>query len=544
MTFVITQRCCNDTSCVAVCPVDCIRPRPGDPGYTTAEMLYIDPDTCIDCGACVDACPVDAIYSEYDLDESMSRYTEINAAYFEQNPLDTDDVAFPTPPKRPSADLPRIRVAIVGSGPAACYCAAELLARGSVEVEMFDRLPSPWGLVRSGVAPDHQETKGVVSVFGSSFKSESFQFYLDVEVGKHISHDELLRHHDAVIYAVGAATDRKLGIPGESLPGSHSATEFVSWYNGHPDFSDREFDLSGERAVIVGNGNVALDVARVLTCDVDELARTDIADHTLDALRNSNIREVVVLGRRGPLQAAYSAPEFLALGHLNGVDVVIDQQDVVLDAASAAALDDPGALLSDKLKVDLAREYAQKPADGGNKRIVFRYLVAPTELQGTDRVESVTLVHNILDDDLAASATEKVERLEASLVLRSVGYRGEPVADVPFDEARGIIPNHQGRVDGAVGVYTSGWIKRGPRGVIGTNRVDAKETVAQLLADFDAGLLTAPELDRTSLVELVTERQPDMIDKAGWAARDAQEKAAGKAAGRPRIKITARTVSR
>lgn len=544
MTFVITQRCCNDTSCVAVCPVDCIRPRPGDPGYTTAEMLYIDPDTCIDCGACVDACPVDAIYSEYDLSESMSRYTEINAAYFEQNPLDTDDVAFPAPPNRPSADLPRIRVAIVGSGPAACYCAAELLARGSVEVEMFDRLPSPWGLVRSGVAPDHQETKGVVSAFGPSFKSESFQFYLDVEVGKHISHDELLRHHDAVIYAVGAATDRKLGIPGESLPGSHSATEFVSWYNGHPDFSNREFDLSGERAVIVGNGNVALDVARVLTCDVDELAQTDIADHTLDALRNSNIREVVVLGRRGPLQAAYSAPEFLALGHLNGVDVVIDQQDVVLDAASAAALDDPGALLSDKLKVDLAREYAQKPAGDDNKRIVFRYLVAPTELQGTDRVESVTLVHNTLDDDLAASATDQVETLEASLVLRSVGYRGEPVADVPFDETRGIIPNHQGRVDGTVGVYTSGWIKRGPRGVIGTNRVDAKETVAQLLADFDAGLLTAPELDRTSLVELVTERQPDMIDKAGWVARDAQERAAGKAAGRPRIKITARTVSR
>jgi ferredoxin--NADP+ reductase len=248
----------------------------------------------------------------------------------------------------------------------------------------------------------------------------------------------------------------------------------------------------------------------------------------------------VILGRRGPLQAAYSAPEFLALGHLNGVDVVIDEQDVELDAASAAALDDPDALLSDKLKVDLAREYAQRRTGSGNKRIVFRYLVAPTELQGSGRVESVTLVHNTLDDDLAAFATEKVETLEASLVLRSVGSRGEPVADVPFDEARGIIPNHQGRVDGTVGVYTSGWIKRGPRGVIGTNRVDAKETVAQLLADFDAGLLKAPERDRASLIELVTERQPDMIDKAGWASRDAEEKAAGKAAGRPRIKITAR----
>ncbi|QIX52632.1 FAD-dependent oxidoreductase [Rhodococcus sp. DMU1] len=543
MPFVITQRCCNDASCVTECPVDCIRPRPDDPEYGTTEMLYIDPDTCIDCGACVDACPVGAIYSDYDLPVSLTRFAELNQAYFQRHPLESTDLAPPRAPERLPDELGTLRVAIVGSGPAGCYAAVELLQYGNVEVEMFDRLPAPWGLVRSGVAPDHPETKAVAEMFSSAFRGDAFEFRLDVEVGEHISLAELRRHHHAVVYAVGAPGDRRLGIPGEDLPGSHSATEFVAWYNGHPDYTDREFDLSGERAVIVGNGNVALDVARILTLDPDVLAKTDIAYHALEALRSSNIREVVVLGRRGPVQAAYSAPEFLALGYLPSVDVVVDEAELTLDPASRAVLDDPDVEPSLTLKLDLAHEYAGKPARDGNKRIVFRYLVSPTELRGSGRVDSVELVHNTLDADLNAVPANETEGVKASLVLRAVGYRGEPVADLPFDDARRVIPNSRGRVEGMPGVYTTGWIKRGPRGVIGTNRADSQETVATLLEDFRAGMLAEPEFDRSALNALLAERRPQSVDKARWRAIDAAEKAAGTAVGRPRVKNVALDVT-
>jgi ferredoxin/flavodoxin---NADP+ reductase len=537
MTFLITQRCCSDASCISECPVDCIRPRPEDPEYRTTEMLYIDPDTCIDCGACADACPVDAIYSEYDVPESMSRYLDINRDYFERYPLDSSLGGLQVTRPRISESLGTLRVAIVGAGPAACYAAEELLARGNVEVEIFDRVAAPWGLVRTGVAPDHQETKGVANMFATAFRSDAVAFHLNVEVGKHISLDELLEHHHAVIYAVGASSDRRLGIPGEDLPGSHSATEFVAWYNGHPEHADSRFDLSGERAVIVGNGNVALDVARILTLDPDELARTDIADHALAALRESNIREVVVLGRRGPAQGAYSASEFLALAYLPGVDVVIDGDDLVLDDASSALLDDPEVDPALTFKMNLAREFAERPVSGDNRRIVFRYLVSPTELRGSDRVESVEFVRNTLDADLNAVATGETGSIETSLVLRSVGYRGTPVADVPFDEARGVIPNDRGRVADLSGVYTTGWIKRGPRGVIGTNRADSAETIATLVEDFEAGTLTAPRGSRSDLAALLMERQPELIDKTRWTAIDAAEKAAGTPHGRPRVKF-------
>ncbi|MBA4024626.1 MAG: ferredoxin [Gordonia sp.] len=538
MTFVITQRCCKDASCIAECPVDCIRPTPGDPQFETAEMLYIDPESCIDCGACADACPVDAIFSEYDLLAPMNRYVAINEAYFELNPLDEGSGAqAPRTKGKGFGDLGILRVAIVGSGPAACYAAEELLVRGDVEIEMFDRVHAPWGLVRAGVAPDHPETKGVADMFTKLFKPDALEFYLNVEVGRDISLAELREHHHAVIYATGAASDRRLGIPGEDLPGSHAATEFVAWYNGHPDHADRTFDLTGERAVVVGNGNVALDVARILTLDPTELAKTDIADHALEALRGSTIREVVVVGRRGPVQAAYSTSEFLALGYLPGVDVVIDDAELVLDPVSQAVLERPDADVSLHLKMELAREYAGAPPNGTNKRIVFRYLSSPTELRGDDAVESMALVRNELDGDLRAHPTTSTDVLETSLVLRSVGYRGEPVADLPFDSERGVIDNVHGRVAGVEGVYTAGWIKRGPRGVIGTNRGDSRETVAALVEDFEAGRLTAPRADRRALAALVSERQPDVIGKDRWREIDAAERSAGRPAGRPRVKF-------
>ncbi|MCP2299605.1 ferredoxin--NADP+ reductase [Nocardia amikacinitolerans] len=547
MAYVITQRCCNDASCVSECPVDCIRPTPDQPEFATTEMLYIDPDTCIDCGACVDACPVEAIFPEDDLAASLARFRDINAAYFERHPLESNFDPI-VPPQRPPKELGTLRVAIVGAGPAACYAADELLRRCDAEVEMFDRLPTPWGLVRAGVAPDHPGTKTVSGMFESAFRRETLQYYLNVEVGTHISHEELLGHHHAVIYAVGAASDRHMNIPGEDLPGSHSATEFVAWYNGHPDYADRQFDLSGERAVIVGNGNVALDVARVLTVDPDELAKTDIADHALDALRGSNIREVVVLGRRGPLQAAYTSPEFLALAHLKGVDVIVDEAELELDPASQALLDDPEVEPSLQLKYTLAKEYAAGRRDPANKRIVFRYLASPTAVTGAERVDGIEFVRNELVEEggqLVARATDRTDRLDASLVLRSIGYRGEPVAGLPFDERRAVVPNEHGRVlgeDGVPlpGVYVSGWIKRGPRGVIGSNRVDSEETVEQLVADFISGKLAAPQGDRGALKALIAQRQADLVDRAGWKSIDQAEKAAGKAAGRPRVKFTTR----
>ncbi|MFX0576203.1 FAD-dependent oxidoreductase [Nocardia nepalensis] len=547
MAYVITQRCCNDASCVTECPVDCIRPTPDQPEFATTEMLYIDPDTCIDCGACVDACPVEAIFSEDDLIASLARFRDINAAYFQRHPLESNFDPIVTP-ARPPKELGTLRVAIVGAGPAACYAADELLRRCDVEVEMFDRLPTPWGLVRAGVAPDHPGTKTVSGLFESAFRRETLQYYLNVEVGTHITHEELLAHHHAVLYAVGASSDRRLGVPGEDLPGSHSATEFVAWYNGHPDFADHKFDLSAERAVIVGNGNVALDVARVLTVDPDELAKTDIADYALDALRGSNIREVVVLGRRGPLQAAYTSPEFLALAHLKGVDIVVDEADLALDPASQALLDDPEVEPSLQLKYTLAKEYAAGRRDPANRRIVFRYLTSPTALHGVDHVESVEFAHNELvseNGQLVARTTDRTETLDTGLVLRSIGYKGQPIKDLPFDERRAVVPNEHGRVlgeDGVPlpGVYVSGWIKRGPRGVIGSNRIDSEETVELLIADFTAGKLGVPQADRAALKALLAERQADLVDREGWKAIDTAEKSAGKAAGRPRVKFTTR----
>ncbi|WP_328395094.1 4Fe-4S binding protein [Nocardia sp. NBC_00416] len=544
MAYVITQRCCNDASCVAECPVDCIRPRPEDPQFATAEMLYIDPDTCIDCGACYEACPVDAIYAEEDLPAHLDGFRGINAGYFAKHPLQPD-MSPPPPVRRLAKDLGTLRVAIVGTGPAACYAAEQLLSAGSVEVEMFDRLPAPWGLARYGVAPDHAQTRGVTEMFTAAFKRDALQMYLNTEIGTHLTHAELRDSVHAVIYAVGAPADRRLDIPGEDLPGSVSATEFVAWYNGNPEYADRVFDLSGERAVIVGNGNVALDIARVLTTDPDELARTDIADHALAALRNSAIREVVVVGRRGVLQAAYTAPEFRALGQLDGVDIVVEPDDLAVGEAGHAYLADPDAPYELGVKHRAAVEYAARPLRDGHKRIRFRYCLSPVEIVGDDSVRAVRYVHNELTGPAAAPTarpTGDTGALDSSLVVRAVGYRGEPVGDLPFDERRGVLPTVDGRVVGPAGapvpgVYAAGWIKRGPRGVIGSNRADAAETVAAILDDFRAGALSAPVRDRAELSDLVRTRRPEVVDRTAWQAVDRAERAAGAAAGRPRVKL-------
>jgi len=545
VAYVITQACCNDVSCVEVCPVNCIHPTPDEAPFATTEMLYIDPDTCIDCGACVDECPVDAIFADNELEPDQEPYLAINASYFERHPIGPDWPELRSRTKIP-AELGELRVAIVGSGPSACYAAQELVGHSCARVDVFDRLPTPYGLVRAGVAPDHQSTKGVGDVFRSAIGHKNTQCWFNVEVGTHITHEELLAHHHAVIYAVGASGDRRLGVDGEDLPGSHAATEFVAWYNGHPDYADHHFDLSGERAVVIGNGNVALDVARALVMDPDELDRTDIAAHAVEALRNSNIQEVVVVGRRGPVQAAYTNPELLALGRLDGVDVLVDPADLELDAASRAVLDDPEVEPRITLKMTQATGYAQNTPTPGNKRIVLRYLASPVEISGDGKVESITLERNELveiDGRLEARPTGETETLTAGLVLRSIGYRGNPVAGIPFDERRGVIPNDAGRVvdpetgDPVRGVYTAGWIKRGPSGVIGTNKQCSGATVDGLVDDFIAGRLAEPIADREKLATLVAERRPDYVDYKGWQAIDKKERANGAAAGRARLKF-------
>ncbi|MFV8053114.1 FAD-dependent oxidoreductase [Mycobacterium sp. 48b] len=515
MAYVITQNCCKDASCVPVCPVDCIRPAEGGLDSASAEMLYIDPESCIDCGACFEECPVGAIHYEEDLPGELQRFKDLNAAYFERHPL--EPVAVPAATSRARVEAGSLRVAIVGSGPAACYAAAELIDVDGVEINLFERLPTPFGLIRAGVAPDHQHTKSVVDIFERAFTNPRFASHFNVEVGRTVNHDELLAHHHAVIYAVGAATSRRLGIDGEDLVGHHAAAEFVGWYNGHPDHAAHQFDLSGERAVIVGNGNVALDVARVLLMDRAALAATDIAQHTLDALTDSAIQEVVILARRDVGHAAFSAGEFLALGHLDGVDVIVDPQDLPAD--------DDHDDVEISFKLAIAREYAQRSPTPGNKRVVFRFGTTPVAIHGTDRAQGLEV----------SSDVRGTEMIETSLILRSIGYRGLPVSGLPYDEDSGTVPNDSGRV--VPGTYVTGWIKRGPRGVIGTNRLCAEQTVAQLWADFDAGLLTRDIEGRESFDALLAGRGAEPVGWPGWRAIDAAERDRGVRAARPRVKF-------
>jgi ferredoxin/flavodoxin---NADP+ reductase len=443
-----------------------------------------------------------------------------------------------------------LRVAVIGAGPAGFYAAEALLRSESpvVEVDLFDRLPTPFGLVRSGVAPDHQKIKNVTRVFEKVAAHERFRFFGNVCFGEHLRLADLADHYHQILFTTGAQTDRSLGIPGEDLRGSHSATEFVAWYNGHPEFADLSFDLSCERAVVVGIGNVAVDVARILCRTPEELAATDIADYALEALRASRVREVVMLGRRGPAQAAFTLPEVKELGEMQDADVAARPEETALDPLSQAAMDQQNDRQVMKM-VSIVQEYAQRPPAGKSKRITLRFLVSPVEIHGdaSGGVRGVRIVRNELVETrgrLSPKPTDHHEEIEAGLVFRSVGYRGVPLADLPFREDWAVVPNELGRVTGddggpVPGLYVAGWIKRGPTGVIGTNKPDAQETVAAMLADAASGALLAPAQPAPEAAEaLIRARQPVCFSYADWRALDAHETALGAAAGRPRVKLT------
>jgi ferredoxin--NADP+ reductase len=424
------------------------------------------------------------------------------------------------------------RVAVVGSGPAGFYAAGALLASDEppVEVDMIERLPTPWGLVRLGVAPDHPNIKAVSRAFEKIASQPGFRFFGNVDVGRDVTHEELAARYDAVLYAVGAQTDRQLGIPGENLPGSWPATAFVAWYNGHPDFQHLEFDLSHERAVVIGNGNVALDVARMLALTPEELAPTDTTDEAIEAISGAGVREILVVGRRGPVQAAWTPVEVGELGELAGADILVDPAQLELDAASAAELE--AAPPTVKRNVEHLREYAQRSPSGKARAIRLRFLASPVAILGDAKVEGIELVRNELVDGRAVG-TDDTETVPCGIVFRSVGYRGVELPGVPFDEGSGTIPNEGGRV--RAGLYVAGWIKRGPSGVIGTNKKDATETVGLVLEDVRSGALRAASGE--DLEELLSERGVDHVMYAGWEAIDATERAAGEPAGRPRVKL-------
>jgi len=407
---------------------------------------------------------------------------------------------------------------------------------------MFERLPTPWGLVRLGVAPDHPKIKSVSRAFEKIAQRPGFRFFGNVEVGRDVEHDELKGLYDAVVYAFGAQADRRMGIPGEDLAGSWPATEFVAWYNGHPDFQGIPFDLSSERAIVIGNGNVAVDVARMLALTAEELAPTDTTDEAITAIVGSGITEILVLGRRGPAQAAFTTPELQELTELAGADLVVDPADLVLDPASAAALEEDTALA--RRNLDVLHEVAGRPPAGRPKTLHLRFCVSPVAILGDGCVEAVEVVRNELVADaggrIRAVPTDEREVIPCGIVLRSVGYRGTAMPGVPFDEDRATIRNAGGRVlddSGAPipGVYCTGWIKRGPSGVIGTNKKDATETVELLLADAAAGLL--PRRVDGDVSDVLAGRDVQPVSYAGWEAIDAVERAHGEEQGRPRVKL-------
>ena len=470
MPHVVTQSCVGDGSCVYACPVNCIQPTPDDPSFELAEMLHIDPATCVDCGACVSACPVDAIKPHAKLGEDELAFEAINAAFHRE--------ARPRPllaPVRPRL-LVRdrgedLRVAIVGSGPAALYAAEEVLTIPGAQVSVYERRDRPYGLVHAGVAPDHRRTRRVTRQLDRIRTHARLTMHLGVEIGRDLTHARLLERHHAVIYAVGASSDRRLAIPGAELPGVVPATELVAWYNGALGSDGTAVDLAHRRVVIVGNGNVALDIARILTMDPEALADSDIAPRALDVLRASCVEEVVVVGRRGPEHAAFTLPELVGLTATPGVAVRV-VADELADAPAGP-------------KVDLLRGLRSAERASG-RRITLRFGLTPQRVLGAGRVEGLAV---------ARTGGRGGEDVEAGLVVTSIGSRGEPVPGLPFDPARGVVPNEDGRVvDPATGApvpgtYVAGWAKRGPTGFIGTNKSCSQDTVAALVDDHNAGVL-------------------------------------------------------
>lgn len=449
------------------------------------------------------------------------------------------------------SDTNPLRVAIVGAGPAGFYTAERLFKEKNmhITVDMYDRLPTPFGLVRNGVAPDHQKIKSVTKIFNRLASKPQFRFFGNVELGSDITVDDLREHYHQIVFTTGAQTDRNLNIPGIDLKNSHPATDFVAWYNGHPDFRDYKFDLSQKRVAVIGVGNVAIDVARILSRPAAELAETDIADYALDALRHSKVKEVIVLGRRGPAQAAFTAPEAKELGELTDVDTIVLPEEAELDPLSQASLAD--ADRGTMRKIQIIQELAQRKPSGKARRLIIRFLVSPVELCGNEdgEVVSMKLVKNVLyqteTGTLRPRPTDVFEDVPIGLVFRSIGYRGVPLPGVPFNDRWGVILNEKGRVlhddsqTPVLGEYTAGWIKRGPSGVIGTNKPDAAETAECMLADLAADKLLSPSHpEADAVIQMLQQKKPTYVTYDDWLRLDEMETAAGEAQGRPRVKFT------
>lgn len=441
-----------------------------------------------------------------------------------------------------------LRVAIIGSGPSGFYAAEHILAQDDIhtQVDMFDRLPTPFGLVRAGVAPDHPKIKSVTRVYDKVAEHPDFRFRGNVEFGTDLEYEDLLEYFHAVIFCVGARSDRRLGIPREYLPGSHGASDFVGWYNASPDQRNLTFDFSGDNVVVVGNGNVAMDVARVLMLPPDELAATDIGGHALRALSENKVRQVTILGRRGPAQTAFTYRELKELADRDDIDVIVDPADMQLDPHSLHDTEQAPDRGRDQV-LELLRELAQRPARGHDRRIVFRFLVSPVEILGKDRVEGVEVVRNELyrgnNGELRARATDEREVIPADIVFRAIGYQGVALPGVPFDPITATIPNDRGRVidpltgQARLGEYAAGWIKRGPNGIIGTNKPDAQETVEALVEDVRDQLLRREVLAARVFERFLAERQGEVVSFADWKYLDAREVEKGEEMGRPRLKF-------
>ena len=444
-----------------------------------------------------------------------------------------------------------LRIAIIGSGPSGFYTADHLLKeadkRGlTIEIDMLERLPTPFGLVRGGVAPDHQKIKSVTRVFERIAADPRMRFFGNVYLGRDLSYAELLDHYHQIVYAVGAQSDRKMGIPGEDLPGSHAATEFVGWYNAHPDYRTLKFDLSVSAAAVIGNGNVAMDVARILAKSPDELNATDMADYALAALAQSAVTDIYVIGRRGPVQSSFTTPELRELNELECADLIIPPEELVLDPESAADLE-TAADKTARENVALMQTLSMRPLEGKARRLHLLFLRSPTGLLGTDRVEAIELVHNALvrteDGTLRPRPTGQTETIPVGLVFRSIGYKGAPLPGTQFDDERGVIPNSHGHVSAeghlVPGEYAVGWIKRGPSGVIGSNRPDAVETAEAMIADALQGDLLHPaHPSRADLAALLRSRGVRVVSFTDWQVLDRLEQKAGAAVGRPRLKFS------
>jgi len=529
VAYAITQSCCKDTSCVSVCPVDCIHPTPDEPDFATAEILYIDPKSCIDCGACADACPVSAAKPVELLRGADQVFEQLNAAYFQNRPERQNPRGFTW--DEMGGDLVRpLSVAIVGTGPAASYAARQLLLGTDAKVTMIDKLPVPGGLVRGGVAPDHLETKQFQGIFHWAYKHPRTKMVMNVDVGTDVTHDELLRFHDIVLYGVGARKDRELGVSGEQTPGVLGAPDVVAWYNGSFQVAGNAVQIVGDRVVIVGNGNVALDLARIFLQDPEALAQTDMSDHAVAELRKRRVREVVLLGRRGPASAAFTRPELLTMPA--GIEVVVARDtDTDTEAELAGAEPESSAeLLASLPLVDL--DLTKDPV--GERRLVFAFGRTVSAIHGTDRVSAV---------EIASSATEAPIVVPCGTLIRATGHLGEAIAGLPFSPESATVPNNAGRVfdpqtdEPVPGTYVVGWIKRGAHGGIGANRVCAHETVGTIVADANAGVLRTAPQPASAFDAFVRERVDQVVGRRRMLAIEKAETKRGVAQGRPRVKF-------